>query len=219
MRFQTIRNCLPILAFSGLALSTAGAANPALNTVVGRTIYHSDNTRTESVRDPNTRELTEMTYNPNNILMVRKVFLLNEKGEPTAGNIYDGRGNLVARSISVYDDLGRRSEDRLINLKGEVFQRVVHEYGADGKPKQPKVINLDVAAPSIKPGLIDFTQTPSLPQPATTPSGRFAPDQAPGAAAGDPIYAPGAGPAGAVPEKQPEQKPSFLKRLFKKDKK
>jgi hypothetical protein len=30
-------------------------------------------------------------------MTVKKVSLLNEKGEPIQGNVYDGRGNLVAR--------------------------------------------------------------------------------------------------------------------------
>lgn len=47
--------------------------------IIGRTIYHPDESRTESVSDPTTREMTETTYNASNVMTVKKVFLLNEK--------------------------------------------------------------------------------------------------------------------------------------------
>ncbi|MDZ4287891.1 MAG: hypothetical protein U0984_08025 [Prosthecobacter sp.] len=217
-----MKNCFAIFGLLSLPLMTVLGANPTVNTVVGRTIYHADNSRTESVRDPNIRELTEITYNPNNVVTVKKVFLLNEKGEPTQGNIYDGRGALVARCQSLYDDFGRRKEDRLMNLNGEVFQQVIHEYTADGKAKTPKVVNLNVAAPSIKPASIDFTKSAAAPQPTMPSTDRFAPVQLPaGATAGGlpPIYAPGTGPAGATPPTPEKPKASFFKRLFSKEKK
>jgi hypothetical protein len=194
-----------------LLLPLTLAANPALNTVVGRTVYHADNSRTESVRDPNTRELTEVTYDANGVMTVKKVSLLNERGEPIQGNIYDGRGNLVARSVSIYDEFGRRTEDRSMNLNGEVFQRVIYEYDASGKAKKPKVVNVGSAtAPTLKPAVIDFTQeTPGAPGAPST--NRFAPTPAP--AGQGPIYAPGAEPPGTAPAEAP--KPGFFKRLFK----
>ena len=216
-----------ILPLLGAAVMDAPAANPALNTVVGRTIYHSDHSRTESVRDPNTRELTEITYDANDTMTVKKVFLLNEKGEPMQGNIYDGRGNLVARAVSIYDELGRRKEDKLMNLNGEVFQQVFHEYGANGKALKPKVVNLNVQAPTIRPAAIDFTKAPGSPAqpraPGTPSTDRFAPVQMPSNAASDvsaPIYAPGAEPAGTGAAAAPEKPKggNFFKRLFKKDK-
>ena len=220
-------NCFTL--FGVLALFTASvlAANPALTTVEGRTIYHLDKSRTESVRDPVTRELTEMSYDANNVLTVKKVFLLNEKGEPLQGNVYDGRGNLVARCQSIYDEFNRRKEDRLMNLNGEVFQQVIHEYGADGKAKTPKVINLNVKSPTIKPGLIDLTKSGGAPQqaqtmngsqpqaPTTTPN-RFAPVPLPADGKEPPLYAPGTSPA--EPAAADKNKPSFFKRLFKKEK-
>ncbi len=204
-----------IFGIPWLLLVLGAAANPATQPVVGRTIYHADNSRTESVRDPNTRELTETTYTSNNVLSVRKVFLLNEKGEPLQGNVYDGRGNLIARCQSIYDEFGRRREDRLMNLNGVVFQQVIHEYGKDGKPLKPKVINLDANAPSIKPAAIDFTgAAPAPAAPGQLPnSGRFAPAGAAEGGVMPPVYAPGTAPATPAPEKA---KGNFFKRLFQK---
>jgi hypothetical protein len=199
--------------FASFTLATAiVAAPPAQQSVVGRTIYHADKSRTESVRDPSIREMTESTYDPNGVLTVKKVFLTNEKGEPLQGNVYDGRGNLVARCQSFYDNFGRRTEDRLTNLNGEVFQRVIHEYDKAGKALTPKVINLNTqAAPTIKPAAIDFTGggAPAAPQ----SSSRFAPIQADSDASG-PIYAPGAEPAKQQEAAKP--KGNFFKRLFPK---
>lgn len=194
-----MKNCALIIGFCSLPLASFAQGNPASTTVVGRTLYHKDDSRTESVRDPNTRELTEMTYNPAGQLTVKKVFLLNEKGEPIQGNVYDGRGNLVARCQCIYDEFGRRREDRLINMQGEVFQQVVHEYGKDGKALTPKVINLNTASsPMMKPEAIDYTS-------ANPANSRFAPVQA---GAAQPTQAPTAAPQTEKP------KANFFKRVF-----
>jgi hypothetical protein len=145
---------------------------------------------------------------------------MNEKGEPTQGNVYDGRGNLVARVQCNYDELGRRKEDRLMNLNGETFQQVIHEYGADGKALTPKVINLNTAAaPSFRPAAIDFTKQAAptgAPVPATNPDSRFAPAPIPNA----PVQS--SGGLETAPAKLPtEEKPksNFFKKLFQKKEK
>jgi hypothetical protein len=165
-------------AFFGLCcLLLACVASGQSARVVGRSIYHSDHSRTEVVTNPEVHEMTESTYGADNVLSVRKVFLLNERGEPTQGNVYDGRGQLVARVQCLYDDLGRRGEDRLVNLDGEVFQRVIYGYNDKGKALPPKVINLQVAnAPTIRPPSIDFTKDQAMGSEAATPtSSKYAP--------------------------------------------
>ncbi len=194
-------------AYLGLCwLVLGGVSFAQLGRIIGRTIYHEDKSRTESVSDPNTREMVESTYTPDNVLTVKKVFLLNEKGEPLQGNVYDGRGNLVARCKCLFDEFGRRKEDQLMNLNGEVFQQVIHEYDSAGKAKTPKVINLNASAPSVRPQAVDFTRPASgVPDPVS----RFAPVQAPSA----PIN-------GVAPVTPPAvQKPNFFKRLFQKKEK
>ncbi|MES2596821.1 MAG: hypothetical protein V4662_15870 [Verrucomicrobiota bacterium] len=203
------------LALGGLVLAFATSLHAQQQRVVGRTIYHKDKSRTESVNNPETREMIESTYTPEGVLTVKKVFLLNEKSEPLQGNVYDGRGNLVAVVKCNYDEMGRRKEDRLMNLQGETFQIVMHEYGSDGKALQPKVVNLNVAnVPSVKPAAIDFTQqsTPPGAPPASNPDARFAPQVVPSTDTG----------MGVAPVKAPEPekpKPNFFKRLFQKKEK
>lgn len=198
-----------------LLAAAAPAANPSVQAVVGRTVYHPDDSRSETVRDMNVREMTETTYNPANAVVSKKVFLLNEKGEPLQGNIYDGRGNLVARAQCFYDEFGRRREDRLTDLGGVVFQRIVHEYDRNGKALPPKVVNLG-QSPTLRPEAIDFTRSaaPAVPTPAGSPAApaagnagisRFAPTPA----------APTAAPAPAPSAEEPA-KGGFFKRLFKK---
>jgi len=202
-----MKKCAVIFGICSLSVVGLAQNNATIAPVVGRTIYHADDSRTESVRDPNTREMTEMTYNPAGQLTVKKVFLLNEKGEPMQGNVYDGRGNLVARCQSIYDDFGRRTEDRLTNLQGQVFQQVIHTYGKDGKALPPKVVNLNpAAAPMMKPQAMDMTG--GAPATNGNPS-RFAPRVVPD----------GTGQPTAPPQPAPEaEKPktNFFKKLFKK---
>lgn len=215
-----MKKCAVILGLSSLCLVGHSQTPPAgLQPVVGRTLYHADDSRTEMVKDPNTREMTESTYNTAEQLTVKKVFLLNEKGEPVQGNVYDGRGNLVARVQCLYDEFGRRKEDRLINLQGEVFQQVIHSYGADGKALQPKVVNLNAQAPTLKPEALDYTRggapgvAPAAGVPAGANSSRFAPQMVPQAGQQPTATAP-AGTAPAPTEEKP--KTNFFKKLFKK---
>lgn len=203
-----------IFAYFWLLLALpAAAATPAGQTIVGRSVYHPDDSRSETVLDMNVREMTETTYNASNAVVSKKVFLLNEKGEPLQGNIYDGRGNLIARAQCIYDEFGRRKEDRMTNLRGEVFQRILHEYDATGKAQKPKVMNL-TQSPSIRPAAIDLTQGGARPiegagqaQPGAS---RFAPT---------PMTPTGTQPAPASKGQAPqeEKKPNFFKRLLKKD--
>ncbi len=222
---QVMKAPFVLFVFSLLAVS---AMAQGTTVVSGRTTYHTNNTRTETLTDMNVREMTEMTYDANNVLGMKKVFMLNDKGEPTNGNVYDAKGNLVARCQTLYDGLGRRSEGRLVNLNGEIFQRVIYEYDSKGKAKTPKVINIDAKAPSIRPGMVDMTQgqggmAPSPVSGAAIPgqdSQRFAPTTFPAQGANSealpPVYAPGAEPAGTTPA-EPKKK-SFWKRLLNKDK-
>ena len=194
-------------AFLGVFLlvtaPSATGANRA-DMIHARGIYHPDGTRTESVKDPETKVLTETTFNPNNVVVSRHVYLLNENGQVVQGNIYDGAGNLVARSQSTFDEFARVKESHMMNLQGEVFQQTFYEYGADGKAKKPKVVNYNVKAPTMRPAVVDFTGTTRPPDESQQPTG-------------------GRVPAGsAVPPPPTEDKPkkSFFGRLFgKKEKK
>jgi len=209
---ETMKNCAVIFGICSLSLAAMGQNNPSAQPVVSRTIYHLDDTRTESVSDPNTRELTEMTYNTAGQLTVKKVFLLNGKGEPMQGNVYDGRGNLVARCQSTFDELGRRKEDRLSNLQGQVFQHVIHEYGRNGENLPSKVINVDpAAAPMMKPQAVDYTTTAPMPNDG---SSRFAPITP--SSAGQAAQPQGGQNPTAAPEPQEKPKTNFFKKLFKK---
>ncbi|MEQ1749923.1 MAG: hypothetical protein ABL974_10900 [Prosthecobacter sp.] len=203
-----MKNRAVYLGLSWLVLGSTAFAQ--LGRIIGRTVYHDDKSRTESVSDPSTREMVETTYTADNTMTVKKIFLLNEKGEPLQGNVYDGRGNLVARCKCLFDEYARRKEDQLMNLNGEVFQRVVHEYDSAGKAKTPQVINLNASAPSIRPQSVDFTQGGAAPG-AADPASRFAPVQIPSS--------PVSGVAPVTPPSDQKPKPSFFKRLFQKKEK
>ena len=193
-----MKSCSAFLVLLWLTSASAQPAAPVATPIFARSTYHDDKSHTESVVDKTTNELTQATYNAGGALISKKHFLLNEQGLPTQGHIYDGRGNLVARSQVYFDEFRRAKEMRSFNLQGQCYQQVIYEYGSDGKAKPPKVINVNPSAtPSIKPGVIDFTQT-------TAPPGQATPQQGPNTA-----------PQPAPAVEQPQKK-SFWKRLFKK---
>ena len=78
----TMKTCAAFLVLSWLLFVAVPVARAQGQRVVGRTIYHKDKSRTESVSNPETREMTELTYSADNVLTVKKVFLMNDKGEP-----------------------------------------------------------------------------------------------------------------------------------------
>ena len=194
-----------LCAFIGLFLLSPVAwgqgGNPAASMIVAKTIRHPDGTRSESVRDPITRQVTETTYGANEVVVSRRMYLLNERGQATQGSIYDGSGNLVARSVSYFDEFGRAKEDRLLNVRGEVFRQTIYEYGPDGKQLKPRVVNFNVQTPTVKPATVDFTQVTPPPEGAGTA-------QPTNGAAGAPATTTPTPPAEEAPKK------SFFKRLF-----
>jgi hypothetical protein len=169
---RLMKSCSAFFFHLWLASASAQPAAPVSSPILAKSTYHPDNSHSETILDKSTNELTEATYSAQGALISKKHYLLNERGLPTQGHIYDGRGNLVARSQVYFDEYGRAKEMRSFNLQGLCYQQIIYEYGADGKPKQPKVVNVDPrAAPSIKSGVIDFTQGAPAP-------GQFTPQQA-----------------------------------------
>jgi len=186
--------CSAFFVLLWLASAAGAQSSGAASAIRAKSTYHPDNSHSETVVDKTTNELTEATYNSGGALIAKKHYLLNERGLPTQGHIYDGRGNLVARSQVYFDAYGRAKEMRSFNLQGQCYQQILYEYGADGKPKPPKVINVNPSlAPSIRPAAIDFTQV-------TPAAGQFAPQQ-------------------AQPAPEPPKKKSFFGRLFGKKEK
>jgi len=186
---SVMKSCSAFFVLLWLTPAVAQPAAPASTPIVAKSTYHPDNSHSETIVDKTTNELIEATYNAGGALVAKKHYLLNERGLPTQGHIYDGRGNLVARSQVYFDSYGRATEMRSFNLNGQCYQQVVYEYDAQGGAKKPKVVNVDPrAAPTIRPGVIDFTNT----------------------------AAPGQMPQQAAPQRPPEQpKPkSFWKRIF-----
>ncbi len=182
--------CLPAIVVS------AQGANPAGSMINARTVYHDDGTRSESIKDPLTRMFEEKTFNANGVLISRTVYQMNEQGQVTMGMMYDGRGTLQARSMTYFDEYGRIKESRMSNMQGEVFQQTIHEYEPGGKAKRPKVINYNVKSPTMRPQMIDFTQ--SMPPPDTR----------------QPAGAQAQGTRPAQPQEPEKPKKSIWKRMF-----
>lgn len=216
-----------------LLLVTALALMPALATLAkdtrsftqnARTVIHADDTYTESVQDLTAREQREVTYSPKpqSVVIAKKIYLLDDKGQPLQGNIYDGKGQLKARAQFLYDDFGRLSEQRMYNLQGQVFQSITFGYDRNGKALPPKSQTFNVPSPDMKPSTLDFTR--QAPAPGAL-------DRSQGASPGNVPYLPEGGSAGTTASRadgttaqpaQEKKKGSLLGRLFggkKKDEK
>jgi len=150
-------------AFLLLFATTAMAKDGKSFTQNARTVYHADGTYTESVQDVTVREQREVTYSTQKVVIAKKVYLLDPKGQPLQGNIYDGKDQLKARVQFLYDEFGRMSEERMFNLQGEVFQSITFAYDNNGKALPPKSRTFNVRAPDMKPGVIDFTNPGDAP--------------------------------------------------------
>ena len=148
---------IAVLLFVAFAFSASAATGRKAN-AVARSVYYPDGSHTECVQDLILREQTETTYTPQGVKAAKKVYLLNEQGLPTQGNIYDGKDQLKARAQFLFDSFERLSEQRMFNLQGEVFQRIVFSYDSKGKQLTPKSYSYNVKAPDMKPAAIDFTK-------------------------------------------------------------
>ena len=208
-----------------LAFALTAGAEGSLTVVKARTVYHANGSHTESTQDPATREQREYTYDQKNVLISQKVYLLNDKGLTTQGNVYDGRGVLKARAFFLFDDFGRMIEQRMTNLQGEVYQSILFTYDSRGTPLPPKSRTYNVMAPYMKAAVIDFTNTGNAPAPmdrseGTTPSRGNVPrlPEGNGGAAQQPQRA-AQSPAGEDTTAEPAKKRSIWQRMFKKEEK
>jgi hypothetical protein len=92
------------------------------------------------------------------VVVCTKKYLLNDSGDPTQGQIFDGAGNLIARVQFAFDDLQRISEERCVNLQGELFRKVLHQYDSNGNPLPLKAMAYKTRAPNMRTATIDFTR-------------------------------------------------------------
>lgn len=219
-RMKHLAHLLPALSLSIAPLLAAQGTAPQIK---ARTAYHTDGTYTESIQDPFTREQRETTYSAQKVKIAERVYLLNERGQPVQGNVYDGRGQLKARVQVLFDSFGRTSEQRMMNLQGEVYQRIIFEYDAKGNALPPKSISYNVASPDMKPASIDLTGQGQLPNPLDrsqgSPQGNVPTLPASGSSRLPPA---GIGPNGPIPDTSApteEKKKGFFGRFFSKDKK
>ena len=154
-----------------VSLAVVGAASSGMAQRVGnlavdaRAVIHNDNTRTDVIKDPLKHQMTETTYDSRRVVISQKRYLLNDNGDPTQGQIFDGAGNLIARVQFSFDDLQRLSEERCVNLQGEVFRRVLHQYDPSGTPLPLKAMDYKTNAPNMRAATVDFTHSARGAQP------------------------------------------------------
>jgi hypothetical protein len=136
-------------------MACVDASGQASNTA--KKVLHQDGTMTESVSDVEKGELRESTFDARGVLLTKRIVLLNERGLPVQGMIYDGRDALVGSVRFAYDDLGRMQEEISLNAQGQVFRRKIQGYDASGKPLTTKIVDYNQNAPQVSSGSINFT--------------------------------------------------------------
>jgi hypothetical protein len=170
MAMKSLWMLLISLAVAGATSRGMAQYGGAAFNVDAREVIHNDTTRTDVVKDPLTHQMTEVTYDSRGVVISQKKYLLNDNGDPTQGQIFDGAGNLIARVQFVFDDLQRLSEERCVNLQGELFRRVLHQYDPTGAPLPLKAMDYKTRAPNMQTATIDFTHGShgARPLPAST---------------------------------------------------
>ena len=156
-----------------VAVHPALAQSGKVASVHAKVTLYPDNTKSESVMDLAKHQITETTYDTQDVVIAKKVYLLDENGLATQGVISDGSGKPIANVKFFYDELGRLIEQRLMNMQGEVFRRIIQSYDPDGKALKPKAYNYNVKAPNMRPSTTDYTQTRPAPvkKPEAKPEG------------------------------------------------
>lgn len=215
---------IALVLLAGLASAGSAAEGRKASKVV-RSVYNiADGSHVECVQDLDLREQTEITFNTQGIKTARKVYLLNQQGLPTNGNIYDGKDQLKARAQFLFDSFDRLSEQRMFNLQGEVFQRIVFNYDSKGRQLPPKSVTYNVKAPDMKSAPIDFTHPrQQAPHYDRSQGELFTPGQGNVPMLPDGAMGKGSGATGGttIPEttnqtQEAVKKEGFFKRLFKK---
>lgn len=146
MKAFTLALCLVFLSVLG-----ADASWKRIDQVWSRILEHNDGTRTESKQDINTKSLEERTFK-GQVLVKRRLFQLDDLGNPKAGLIFDGKKNLVARIQYYYDEYDELKEERLYNRKGKVIRRLVYGLDKTGLKSKPVAFTYDPnAAPGSQP--------------------------------------------------------------------
>ncbi len=171
-----------VLAASLLAVPNllAGSWTKSEN-VWSRIVEHPDGTRTLSKQDIKTNTLEEATYTEGNVLVKRRLFQLDDLGNPRLAMLFDGKSNLLARTEYFYDEYGEIKEEVLFNTKGQLLRRLVYGLNA-GIDERPRAFTYDPNAPDKAPVQTEDAEAvmPSALAPGTgggagIPSGRALP--------------------------------------------
>lgn len=195
-----------LLLALGIGISPLQAQQMNYNSPLhARAVKHEDGTYSHSIKDVRKREMIDSTYDARKVLITKKRFLLNERGDPIQGVIYDGANNLMANVQFYFDNLGRVIEERLINTQGQIFRRVIRQYDASGKALEPRAFDYAVNTPKAKVSPVDFTNSGTAANPnapTAAPQGIQARPPAPARATSSTAPATSAAPAAPAPEKK-----------------
>jgi hypothetical protein len=118
-----------------------------------RVLRHDDGSMTRFTRTPDNRTLTKRKSNANGVLTMLTIYRMDEMGNPTGCNIFDGKNTRLFKVGYGYRKSdGQLVEERMFdartprmdpNTDREMpIQRIIYVYDAQGNRSAPIVINL-----------------------------------------------------------------------------
>ncbi|CAN5211311.1 hypothetical protein BH23VER1_BH23VER1_26340 [soil metagenome] len=139
------------MVVSVLALPSLSASSwKKVGNAWSRIVEHADGTRTFSKQDIRTKTLEEATYSEGDVLIKRRLFQLDDLGNPRLAMLFDGRSNLLARTEYIYDEYGDLKEEVLFNTRGQLLRRLLYGLSA-GIDERPVAFTYDPNNPDGTP--------------------------------------------------------------------
>jgi hypothetical protein len=138
---------LSVLLSSPLAAQTTGNAE-----AYSRIYRHRDGTRTESFKNGDKCEIQEFTYNKNNILQIKRLFVTDTKGRCRAGYIWDGKQNPLGSIAFGFDPhTDQLVEERQFNRNGKLVRRLFYPGALKAYGNRFVALNYDPDNPNAAP--------------------------------------------------------------------
>lgn len=111
--------------------------------VLARVTTHADGSCTHTVKSSGDRVMEQLTYNPNRVLLMKRIFQLDRQGRVLSGVAFDGKSNLLFTMRYMFDKQGRLAEEQIYDKDNSLVRLLRHTYDAEGKPRVQAVTTAD----------------------------------------------------------------------------
>jgi hypothetical protein len=161
---QIFRKTVPTLVV-GLFVGCAGAQDDPLGNAWGKIYNHYDGTQTRSRKDGGQNRIIEETYDTGKILLVKRLFYLDDQGNLRQGVILDGKGNGLGSTLYSYS--GKTMvEEQLFDKHGRLIRRLFPPGTLPNVPQNVRnsvAITIDPEKPNVPQKIETTTDRPVTP--------------------------------------------------------